>query len=70
VSKKTSYVVAGSEPGGSKIQKATEYNVPIIDWNAFMALVGQMDDSAVIKAHDVEIAPPVVVVPPAQSRLF
>jgi DNA ligase (NAD+) len=70
VSKKTSYVVAGSEPGGSKIQKATEYNVSIIDWNAFMALVGEADDSAVVNVRDVEAEPPVVVVPPAQSRLF
>jgi DNA ligase (NAD+) len=70
VSKKTSYVVAGSEPGGSKIQKATEYNVPIIDWNAFMAIVGREDHSAVVNAPDVETETPAVVVTPAQSRLF
>ena len=70
VSKKTSYVVAGSEPGESKRQKAVALNVAIIDWNAFMALVGEADDSAVVNVRDVEAEPPVVVVPPAQSRLF
>jgi hypothetical protein len=44
--------------------------VSIIDWNAFMALVGEVDDSAVVNVRDVEAEPPVVVVPPAQSRLF
>ena len=69
VSKKTSYVVAGSEPGGSKMQKATEYNVSIIDWDAFMAIVGREDDSVPFIARDVKIVAPVVVVPPTQSRL-
>jgi len=70
VSKKTSYVVAGSDPGGSKIQKATEYNVPIIDWATFMALVGQEEDSGASTVHDVEAESPPVVVSPQQSRLF
>jgi DNA ligase (NAD+) len=70
VSKKTSYVVVGSEPGESKRQKARELNVTIIDWNAFMALVGEADDSATVNVRDGEVALPVVVVPPAQSRLF
>jgi DNA ligase (NAD+) len=69
VSKKTSYVVAGSDPGGSKIQKATEYNVPIIDWATFMALVGQ-EDSRVITVQDIEAESPPVAVSPQQSRLF
>jgi hypothetical protein len=44
--------------------------VPIIDWNAFMALVGEADDSVVVKAHDVEPETPAVAITPAQSRLF
>jgi len=72
VSKKTSYVVAGSEPGGSKIQKATEYNVPIIDWAAFMVMVGSDGDAVLVTPQlgDIEAEAPTVAVPPLQSRLF
>lgn len=40
VSKKTSYVVAG-EAAGSKLRKAQELNIPILDENAFIALLGE-----------------------------
>ena len=38
VSKKTSYVVMGSEPG-SKADKARELSVPIIDEETFLLMV-------------------------------
>ena len=38
VSKKTNYVLAGESPG-SKIEKAQELGVPIIDWHEFQRLI-------------------------------
>jgi DNA ligase (NAD+) len=38
VTKKTDYLVAGESPG-SKLTKATEYNVPVLDEDAFVALL-------------------------------
>lgn len=38
VSKKTSYVVAG-EAAGSKLRKAQELNIPILDEAAFVAIL-------------------------------
>lgn len=40
VSKKTSYVVAGADPGASKIQKATALDVPVIDVANLMTMIG------------------------------
>jgi DNA ligase (NAD+) len=40
VSKKTSYLVAGAEPGDRKLAEAEKSGVPVIDEKAFMALLG------------------------------
>ena len=39
VSKKTAYLVAGTEPGAAKVTKAEELGVPILDEEAFLALL-------------------------------
>ncbi|HEX2273764.1 MAG TPA: NAD-dependent DNA ligase LigA [Acidimicrobiales bacterium] len=39
VSKKTSYLVAGAEPGAAKVTKAEELGVPTIDETAFLRLL-------------------------------
>ncbi|MDH5372508.1 MAG: hypothetical protein OEX97_06155, partial [Acidimicrobiia bacterium] len=41
VSKKTTAVVAGDSPGGSKLSKAAELSVPVIDEAAFVRLLDQ-----------------------------
>lgn len=40
VSAKTTFVVAGEKPGDSKIEKAKKLNIPIIDEDEFMKLIG------------------------------
>lgn len=40
VSKNTSYVLAGDE-AGSKLDKAQELGVPVLDWDAYLKLIGE-----------------------------
>jgi len=39
VSKRTTAVVVGAEPGASKITKATELGIPVLDEAAFVRLL-------------------------------
>jgi DNA ligase (NAD+) len=39
VSRRTSFLVAGAEPGAAKVAKAAEYGVPLIDEAAFARLL-------------------------------
>lgn len=66
VSKKTSFVLAGTDPGGSKISKANELGVPVKSWDEFVALVGEMALPSVTPAA----TPPAAELPPEQARLF
>jgi DNA ligase (NAD+) len=43
VSKKTAYLVAGTEPGAAKVTKAQECGVPVIDEAAFLRLLESGD---------------------------
>jgi DNA ligase (NAD+) len=40
VTKKTSYLLAGADPGGSKYNKAVELSIPVLDEAGLLALVG------------------------------
>ncbi len=41
VTKKTSYLLAGAEPGGTKVNKAQDLKVPILDEAGLLALIGE-----------------------------
>lgn len=51
VSKKTSYLVAG-EAAGSKLRKAQELEIPILDESAFVALLQQESETKVKRSVD------------------
>jgi DNA ligase (NAD+) len=46
VSKKTSFVVVGADPGRSKYDKALSLKVPLLDEAGFTVLLGQGPDAA------------------------
>jgi DNA ligase (NAD+) len=41
VTKKTSYLLAGADPGGTKYTKALELKIPVIDQAGLLALIGE-----------------------------
>ncbi len=41
ISKKTSFVLAGDNMGSSKLEKATQLNIPLLDETAFLAIIGE-----------------------------
>ena len=45
VSGKTSYLLAGSKPGPEKLRKAEDLGVPVIDEEAFRAMINQPSDA-------------------------
>jgi DNA ligase (NAD+) len=47
VSKKTSYLLAGTDPGGTKLSKAQELNVPLLDEPGLLALIGSSPSTPV-----------------------
>lgn len=46
VSKKTDYLVVGSDPGGTKLTKAQELGIPMLDEAGLLALIGAGERSA------------------------
>ena len=46
VSKKTSFVVAGRDPGANKIEGARNHAVPILDEKAFLEMIGEPEPAA------------------------
>ncbi|EFC83695.1 NAD-dependent DNA ligase LigA [Parafrankia sp. EUN1f] len=50
VSKKTTFVVAGVDPGASKYQKALSLRIPLLDETGFAALLGDGADAARVLA--------------------
>jgi DNA ligase (NAD+) len=46
VTKKTSYLLAGTEPGGTKYSKAQELKIPILDQAGLLALIGSSAEPA------------------------
>jgi DNA ligase (NAD+) len=41
VTKKTSYLLAGADPGGTKYNRAVELNIPVLDEAALLAMLGE-----------------------------
>jgi DNA ligase (NAD+) len=68
VSKKTAYVVAGSDPGASKIQKATDLSVPIIDIDALLAMIGADAVGDNLASELTDVPPPSPTI--EQSSMF
>ncbi len=52
VSKKTSFVIAGDEPGGSKMDGAAKHNVPVLNEDQFVELVEAPKTDSPVKPRD------------------
>ncbi len=64
VSKKTDFVVVGTDPGASKYDKAVKLSVPVLDDAGFSVLLSEGPDAARALARPVD---PPVPAPPEQS---
>jgi DNA ligase (NAD+) len=72
VTKKTSYLVAGADPGGSKISKAQEVGVPVLDEEGLRALIGPevaADAPAVEASAEQALVEPALPSDPLQTTL-
>ncbi|MCS6939654.1 MAG: NAD-dependent DNA ligase LigA, partial [Roseiflexus sp.] len=58
VSKKTNYLVVGSDPGGTKFTKAQELGIPMLDEAGLLALIGASGRSAPAASSDDQDAAP------------
>ncbi|GAB4108503.1 MAG: NAD-dependent DNA ligase LigA [Roseiflexaceae bacterium] len=70
VTKKTSYLVAGADPGGTKVSKAQELKIPLLDEAGLLALIGPLEPPAEPPAAPAEQpAPAPESATPAQATL-
>lgn len=52
VSKKTSYLITGEDPGGSKYTKAEKIGVPFLSEAAFMAMIESSNEADIVETKD------------------
>ncbi len=55
VTKKTSYLLAGSDPGGTKYTKAVELGVPVLDEAGLLALIGAPSAIGDLSSREIQL---------------